>query len=438
MNVSLIRRFAIFFAIVAVILTTFASVNLIRFAPDKWLATKISPELTSQLSADISSGHLGTQLTWVKPELEWQGYIFSATEMTVEFNVMSVIIGKPSLKSMIVNEPFLQVPASELNIQQLRLLIGLAFQQLEVHNGYFLSGNNEVQNIELSMLKNGVFGEYAVQLSGELVGSDLSANLNYSTLVGIDGDNKLVMGKTQFDANVVFQNWAGRMSGKIKTLLLTETNNAEIKFLSWSSAWRTNAEFIPYTIDWAGGLTNAQYTDGTWTLSTVDTALAFVDNKDIAHTFALQSNNTQVTNGDLDGQLGLSLLTEFPAGSEWQSYNLVMSGSMLPGKSIFEWTDPDIRLSLYDNDTQLHNHNIKVRELTVDLANKEVNLNDGEWQMFRSDLPEGDFGFGQLSGNWPTLQFNNVPNVAAPLQSALSVIAPDVEYLDALFNYLVP
>ena len=339
---------------------------------------------------------------------------------------------------MTMDAPFLQVPANELNIQQLRLPLKLDFQQLVLHEGYFVSGEQEVQNIELSMLKNGVFGEYAVQLSGELVGPQLSANLNYSTLIGIDGDNKLVMGKSQFNANARYQDWTGRLSGKAKSILLSPNNNADVKFLNWSSTWQSSAETVPYAIEWAGGLTNAQLNDGTWSLSTVDTAIAYSDDKNIAHTFAMQSNNTQVTNGDFDGQLGLSLLAEYPKESEWQSYNLVMSGTMLPGNSLFEWVDPDIRLSLYDSNSVLHTHFIKVRELALNLKTPMVSLNDGEWKFVRGAVPTGDFGFGQLTGEWPTLDFNNVPSVAEPMQSAFTVIAPDVEFLDALFNHLVP
>ena len=102
------------------------------------------------------------------------------------------------------------------------------------------------------------------------------------------------------------------------------------------------------------------------------------------------------------------------------------------------WTAPDIRISFYDSNDLLHNHFIKVRELTLDLPNESIQLNDGDWQWVRNELPNGDFGFGTLTGTWPTLQFSDAPTVAAPYLDVFSVIAPDIEYLNALFNHVVP
>ncbi|WP_196159950.1 hypothetical protein [Reinekea sp. G2M2-21] len=438
MNPSTLRRTGLIVAAILFIVGLFLTINLMRFSPEQWLRSEVGGSWLDQASGTIAAKSLGTALEWQEPSVEWQGYAFTAESVQVRFNWVSVLIGKPNLKDVRIASPYLQVPLKDFSVQQLRTLMQPAYQQMSITNGLLVAGDHEVHDITLSMTKNGVFGEYAVQLTGELTTDDLVVNLTYSTLLGIDGNNLLVMGKTQFDASVAFQNWMGRIAGKIKTLTLAEDYSTEVKFLNWSSGWRSNADFIPYTLDWAGGLTQANYAKGEWQFTSIDTAIAYEDDNKTAHTFALQSNQTSLRNGDLDGQLGLSLLTEFPLNSEWQSYNLVMSGTMLPGKSIFEWADPDIRLSMFDNDTQQHTHYIKVRELNLSTELDSWQLLDGDWRLVIADIPAGDFGFGAITGQWPSLQITDAPQVAEQLQPALNAIAPDVEYLNALFTYLVP
>ena len=221
-------------------------------------------------------------------------------------------------------------------------------------------------------------------------------------------------------------------------MFLTTENDAQFKFVNWSSSWKTNAEVFPYTLDWAGGLTTGKLDANTWTFSTLDSALAYIDKDDNRHTFAVQSNESQLIDDDLVGQLGLSMLTEFPLDSEWQSYNLVMSGTMVQNRSIFEWIDPDIRLSLIDYQSIQQTHYFKVKELLLDNVQNQWHLVDGEWNLVKADLPAGDFGFGKISGDWPSMSITTAPTVADQIQPPLHLIADQIETLDALFNHLVP
>jgi hypothetical protein len=437
-NVTLIRRFSIFIALILFFFLAFLGVNLVRFSPQTWLEATFGQSIVESASGEFSSNALGTQLSWDSLELTHNGYTFFADQASISFNLLSVAIGKPNIQQVELESPYLEIPESELSVQQLRSLISIGFQNLNMTNGVLVSGDAEVSGIELTLLKNGVFGEYAAQLSADVERDDLSMLLNFSTLIGIDGEDKLVLGKNQFDANIVFVNWSGRITGKVKSMFLNEQNDAEVKFASWSSSWKTNSDVFPYALDWAGGLTTGSLKADTWTFSTIDSALAYIDKDDNRHTFAVQSNETKLIGNDLVGQLGLSLLTEFPLDSEWQSYNLVMSGTMEPNRSVLEWIDPDIRLSLIDADSVQQTHYFKVKELLLDQATNQWHLVDGEWNLIKNDLAAGDFGFGKISGNWPSMTITSAPKVADQLQPPLHIIAPDIETLDALFNHLVP
>jgi hypothetical protein len=402
------------------------------------METLIDSTMLGEVEGKFSSNTLGTKLTWESLELTYDDYVLFADNASISFNLLSVAIGKPNIQQLTLDAPYLEVPEQDLSLQLLRNLISIGFQNLELRNGTLVSGDTEVSSIELTLLKNGVFGEYAAQLSANVEKDDLSVLLNYSTLIGIDGEDKLVLGKNQFDANVVFLNWNGRIAGKIKSMFLTTENDAQFKFVNWSSSWKTNAEVFPYTLDWAGGLTTGKLEADTWTFSTLDSALAYIDKDDNRHTFAVQSNESQLIDGDLVGQLGLSMLTEFPFDSKWQSYNLVMSGTMEKNRSIFEWVDPDIRLSLIDDQSIQQTHYFKVKELLLDNVQNQWHLVDGEWNLVKADLPAGDFGFGKISGDWPTMSITTAPTVADQIQPPLHLIADEIETLDALFNHLVP
>jgi hypothetical protein len=437
-NVSLIRRFLVFITLIILFFLSFLTINLIRFSPQDWFETHLEQSVLGDVQGEFSSNSLGTKLTWESLEMSYGDYVLFADNASVSFNLLSVAIGKPNIQQLTLDAPYLEIPEQDFSLQLLRTLISLGFQNLDLRNGALVSGQTEISDIELTLLKNGVFGEYAAQLSANVEKDDLNVLLNYSTLIGIDGEDKLVLGKNQFDANIVFLNWSGRIAGKIKSMFLTEENDAQFKFVNWSSSWKTNADVFPYTLDWAGGLTTGKLEADTWTFSTLDSALAYIDKKNNRHTFAIQSNETQLIGNDLVGQLGLSMLTEFPLNSEWQSYNLVMSGTMEQNRSILEWVDPDIRLSLIDDQNIQQTHFFKVKELLLDPSLSQWHLVDGEWNLVKDDLPAGDFGFGIISGDWPSMSITTAPSVADQIQPPLHLIATDIETLDALFNHLVP
>lgn len=437
MQSTLLHRFIGFFGIILGLILIFFAVNIIRFSPSQWLAINLPDDIATQMEANVQSRAFGTKLTWEGLNVEWAANYFSADLLEVDFNLMSVAIGKPNLQQVTLESPYLEIDSTDLNLQNLRIPVQMGFQNLDLSNGLLVAGTTEIQDIELSMLKNGVFGEYAAQLSAALVTPELLARLGLSTLIGIDGENNLVLGKNQFDITTELQEWQGRVAGKVKSVYITPADDLTLKFVNWSSHWEHQSDNQLFPLDWAGGMTQGSLQQGEWTFSTIDTAIGYLDTQQNSHTFALQSNETRYRDGDLIGQLGLSLLTEFNDPAPWQSYNLVMSGIMEEGKSILEWTEPDIRLSMIDQQGIQQTHYLKTRQASLLNQENIWQLDDGEWRLVKENQQLGDFGFSVVEGQWPELTISNSAALSERLQPSLNLLANDVRYLDALFKQLV-
>lgn len=438
MNHSATRRISLFIAVIASLTLLFFAFNLLRFSSDRFLAAALNGADAEAFIEGAQRQRFGTTLTWTSPTLETNDILFSADYVTARFNLLSVAIGRPSLQIISIESPYLEV-AEGLNEQAaLRQLLKFNFQQLNATNGLIVSGDAEIQDLELSLLRNGVFGEYAVQSSGEWVDDSNIIRLSFSTLVGIDGDNHIVFGKSQVDANVTVPNWTGRFAGKIKTVRLTEANELTLKFVNWSSNWKTNLPMLNTTLDWAGGLTEGQFNGVDWSLNTLDTAIAYRDTNDIAHTFAVQSNESNVVDGKLSGQLGASLLTEFPDTTPFQSFNFVLSGQLDPSINGLAWESTDMRFSLIDQINAQQTHYFTASQFAIDPEQQVWTLTDGEWRHVVAESQIADYGFSTVTGEFPSLVITSPPFLTEKLQPAFDLLAPDIETLNALFDHLVP
>lgn len=438
MNVTQVRRLLFFSAVTLALLSIIAAFNLWRFSAQSWVQQALPEELTTTLEGHWTVRKLGTELSIENPQFSVGGAAVSADFIGLRFNFLSIIIGMPNLSWLGLEAPVIEWSADALSLQQLHWPIRLGFRELSLTDGLILLDDLEITNLELSMLKNGMFGEYAVQSSAELADKDWNMTLGLSTLLGADGDNTLILGKTQLDANVVMLNWTGRIAGKIRSIRLSPDNETQLSYLSWSSSWKTSKAVLPYVLDWAGGLTDGHYQQGTWQLGTLDTAIAYLDSDDTAHTLAIQSNDSRWTKGDLQGQLGLSLLAEYPLDSPWQSYNLVMSGQMHKDQGLNRWHKSHIRLAVIDQDGGRQMHMISAAESRLDLPAGNWQLYDGQWNLEQNDQPVRDIGFGQISGQWPQMRIDQNNAMSDALQPALNLISTDVEKLDALFSHLAP
>ena len=434
-----LRRLALFAAVLFVLATGFIGFNWLRFSPQQWLSAQLPANTLVEIRGQAEVQRLGTQLNWQQLNIEWDNSVFSAEQVQLNFNLLSIFLGKPQAKSLSLSAPLLILPEQSLELALLRLPIALGVNTLTINDGYFASGAHEVQKLELSMIRNGAFGEYALQASGQIDSGSVSGRLNYSMLIGIDGQDRLVLGKNQFDGQLNIAAWRGRMAGKIKSLIIpVDGGSIDFSFVNWSSSWHNSADTVPVSLDWAGGLSAGTWVEGQLQVTKLDSAIAYIDAQKIGHTFALQSNNAHLTRAQVVGQVGLSLLAKFPAGSPWQSYNLVMTGALEEGAALLDWRDPEVLLSSIDADQHQTSHLLKMRRLTIDRSAGRWLFDDGDWTAQRDNRIIGDYGFGQIAGNWPSLEITEAPSIAAQLQPPLTLIASDVEYLNALFNRLVP
>ena len=435
---TVLRRLALFAALLFVLVTGFIAVNWLRFSPQQWLSAQLPADTRIEVIGQAELQRLGTQLSWQQLDIEWDSSLFSAEQVELNFNLLSIFLGKPQAKSLNLSAPLLILPEQSLELALLRLPIALGVHTLTISDGYFASGEQEVQKLELSMIRNGAFGEYAVQASGQIDTGSVRARLNYSMLMGIDGQDRLVLGKNQFDGQFELGAWRGRLAGKIKSLIIAADGAGEFSFVNWSSAWQNSADAAPVALDWAGGLSAGTWVEGQLQVAKLDSAIAYVDAQEVGHTLAVQANDATFTRDQIVGQVGLSLLADFPAGSPWQSYNLVMTGALDEGAPLLDWRDPEVLLSSIDADQHQTSHLLKMRRLTIDRSAGRWLFDDGDWTAQRNERIIGDYGFGRVAGNWPSLEITEAPTIAAQLQPPLTLIASDVEYLNALFNRLVP
>lgn len=438
MNVTFVRKLLLIPTIVLIALALLATINLWRFSSGDWLQQALPEPIAEQLSGKWNMRSLGTELSIEDAQFEYDQLSFTADFISLRFSFLSVLLGKPNLQWVGLDAPILEWDRASISPQQLRGLISLGFRELTLTDGLALIDDTEIHDIQLSMLKNGMLGEYAVQGSAEVFAGDLTSQLNVSTLLGIDGDDRIVVGKTQFDASLVMLNWTGRIAGKVRSLHLAPDNSAKLAYLSWSSNWKTSKEFMPYILDWAGGLTEGQFKDGRWQLETLDSAIAYRDSNDTAHTLAIQSNESQWFNGQIQGQMGLSLLAEYPLESPYQSYNLVMSGQLREPDGFGRWHQNSLRLVTIERDGTQLAHQISASDTQIQPSSGQWLLNDGQWVLQENGQQLTDYGFAQISGDWPELNIEQNNTMSDRLQPALKLIAPDVERLDALFSLLVP
>jgi len=437
-NRNVARRLALFAASLLVLVSGFSGFNWLRFSPEQWLSAHLPPNTLVSIHAQADQQRMGTALSWQQLQVEWDDRFFTAERVELNFNLLSVLLGKPRAESLSFSSPLLSLPQQPVDTALLRLLIALGAHQLTITNGAIANGQHEVQHLELSMIRNGAFGEYAVQASGQIDSGPLSARLNYSLLMGLDGQDRLVLGKNQFDGQINIENWSARLAGKIKSLIIAADGDLEFSFINWSSAWQNTSVADPIKLDWAGGISAGTWAQEQLQVAKFDSAIAYVDDQDIGHTLAVQSNEARLKDGQVVGQVGLSLLANFPAGSPWQSYNLVMTGTVEEGAALLDWRDPQVLLATIAANQEQNSHLLTMRRLSIDRAAGRWLFDDGDWTAQRAERIIGDYGFGRLAGNWPSLEITEAPTIAAQLQPPLTLIASDVEYLNALFNRLVP
>jgi hypothetical protein len=441
-----LRRIAIFVVSLFILVALLFSVNLARFDSEAWFKEQADlaglPKLS--LPTPNKNGPFNGTMVWNDLSLEFgtEQYL-EITQLQVQMNRLSIILGQPQIESVTLTAPYLELSNHELTLQSLRIPVVFAFKSLTLTDGIFVNGDTEWHEMQVGMIKNGAFGEYAVQVSGHLRESKSDISFSYSTLLGIDGDDNIHLSKNAFESRFVLDQDLGHLIGKVKDISISPENYITTKFVSWSSEWeQTRFPELPAKLDFAGGLEFGQFKQEQWNLTMLDAAIAFRHTDNKGHTYSLQSTQVDVDGKNINGQLGLSILTEKAVNvtdmNDWQSFNLVMSGAVRDNQPLLLWSKPDIRLAFINGANERTSHNISLKEIDVNPSEQTWQMTDGDWNQLLGDVNTAGYGFGKLSGSWPDLQIIEGPTVTDKLQYPLDLLSEDMVILDALFRRLVP
>lgn len=445
MQIISIRRVALVGLSIALLLTAFVSFNILRFDSESWLKNKAeSVGLASlDLPIPIKNGLFNTTLVWnsLSIDVGHSGY-FETDQLSVQLNGLSILLGQPQIETVTVTTPYLETPKSSVSVQQLRIPVELGIKELSIIDAIVVIGQTELHEVQVGMIKNGSFGEYSLQTSGYIRQDALDISFGYSSQLSVDGDKNIRLSKNTLESRLNLEQSTGRFVGKIKDISIKPSNEFSVSFVSWSSQWQQSLlADIPSEFDFAGGLESGNFSPAQWRLTMLDSALAFRDADNIGHTYTLQSTQANTRNESVTGQLSLSILTEKPEpitrADDWQSYNLVMTGAINNNLPLLSWSAPEFRLAFINGNQERISHNIALRTIDINPTALHWVMDDGDWNQFLGDTNTAGYGFGEITGEWPSMQILKGPAVAQKLQYSLKLLSSDLVTLNALFRHLV-
>ncbi|MFQ3230018.1 hypothetical protein [Reinekea sp.] len=445
MQIISVRRVILIGLSITLLLSAFVSFNILRFDSESWLKsqTEASDLANLHLPTPLKQGTFNTKLVWnnLSLELDDESY-FETEQLSVQLNSLSILLGQPQIESITLKAPYLETSKSAVTVQQLRIPVALGIKELSIVDALVVIGPTELHEVQVGMIKNGSFGEYSMQTSGYIRQDVLDISFGYSAQLSIDGDKNIRLSNNTLESRLNLDQSTGRLVGKIKSLSLAPNNDLSMSFVSWSSQWQQSLhQAIPSEFDFAGGLEAGNFKAAQWNLTMLDAALAFRDTDNIGHTYTLQSTQANTLNESVTGQLSVSILTEKPEAvntvDDWQSYNLVMSGAINNNQPLLSWSLPEFRLAFINGNNERISHNIALRTIDIDPTAQHWLMDDGDWNQFLNDTNTAGYGFGKITGQWPSMKILEGPAVAQNLQYALNLLSSDLVTLNALFRHLV-
>lgn len=429
-----------FISIVVVVLVTgiigVAVSNLMRFNADDWVFQNLPFSEPTDIRGDIQFSRLGREIHIQSPIISWADAHFQAESISARFNLLSILFGRPTLAELNLKQPTLEWSSNTASLLTLQNLLTIPVQAIRVDDGLVLVSDVEIANLELSLLRTSAFRDFAIQGSAYVSHPQAELRVNLASQARLNAE-QLTFHEASFTTSIFHPLGQGDAVGEWDSLTFNEQRQTEIEFLNWSSSWTFNDENLPAKLDWAGGITKGERVLDVWQFDTLDSAIAYHPDENKALTLAAQSNNATLRQGKLNGQIGLSLLTEFDQPSPWQSYNLVISGLNKSLFTEFKLEQPDIRLSMINEDEtkQTHYWNVEMLDFSVD--NHQWLLHDGHWTLEKNNTQALDFGFGDIRGDWPTMEMETPPRMAQNWMEPFDLIAQDFIELNALFTRLV-
>lgn len=439
---SIFRRLILLVSVIVIFFIGLVVVYSTTFSANDFVKQKLANSGLAALADQpfTVTGLLQSEFTWENVVIDTEQLYFTADKLSAELNLMAIIIGQPQIKSVNIVSPVLEFKSLAPSFKLLHTPFNLGAQRIAARNGFLIFNDAEVQDIELSMLKNGSLGEYSVQTKGRWLADQKEISYNYSGMLGTDNDNKLFISRSDLTAQASIEQWLGSLTARLRNFTVSTENEIAIEFASWSSTWQADKDYLTGPLDFAGGIDAAQ---GTWEdlrMGSVEAALAYRDANQWAHTVSTQATNSQWTDGKLSGQLGFTILTEKQSdvsADDWQSFNFVIYGTIADNQPLLNWQKPDVRIAYINGEQQKISQNLEMRALSIDVEQARWQMLDGVWVELLDETVTGDFGYALLEGSWPNLAIDTGPSVSKQLQPALNLLIDDLEFLRALYADVV-
>lgn len=439
---NLYKRIALFAGLIVVVFSAIVLYFSATFSSQDFIKQRFSESGLSLLAHQpfSQSGWLNTELTWLNVQVDTEHLYFAAKEIRVQLNLLSIVLGQPQINQLVLTAPAIELKDWQPSIDYFYLPLDLAAQRVEVINGWIVQQDREIQDIELTMIRNGSFGEYGLQTKGHFIEEGTDISFNYSGLLGTDNDNTLYISRSELTAEALINEWQGSLRARLRNLMVDTQKNIDFEFASWSSNWTADKDYLVGPIDFAGGIDLGKGTLSALRFGSIEAAIAYRDENEWAHTVSSQLTNGTLENKQWSGQLGFTVLTDKQrdvASDDWQSFNFVVYGSIADQQPFLSWQQPEMRIAYINGAQQRISHNLDMRRLTIDPLASRWQMLDGVWVELLDDTVTGDFGYAELGGQWPGLTLDVGPSIAADFQPALNLILDDLEFLRALYADVV-
>lgn len=413
------------------LLAAFASLQWSRFDLNDAQTLKVYSTNTWQPHR-FKTQWSATQVSGTFHDATWQ-----ADAVHLHLNPAALALGQIVIDKLTITNPVIETSKFDTHsvIPPLHAFLSINAKEISIANGLIIVDAIEVHNLTASLVRASVLGEYATQLSADVFADDQSWAVSASSLVGAAREQSLSFDRSQWQLSFENPTWRSELAGKARRFWIQHNTEWELEYFSFSSAWQFTAESALPNFDVAGGITKAIASEAGVQLDTLDAALAYRAESGTGVTLALQSNNGVWAQG-LTGQLGLSLLLSNPSDQQTTETQLALSGGVTADQGLTNWTTPQLVLNQTSNTGELRQH--RFTQTALEWQSPNLILRDGDWQYFVGNQPAGDYGFGELAIEWPSLLLSpNVPALAA-LQQPLTDVSNEVVELHALLNRLVP
>ncbi|WP_028671669.1 hypothetical protein [Saccharospirillum impatiens] len=438
MTHPLTRRLALGFAGVFALMLIFIGARVLSWAPEPWLLQQLN-DAGFELDAGAfgTSQNQGFSRVWTDVAYSTEHNDWVASRVQVNLNPVSVLIGQPQIRDIQITNGFWfsQSPGTADALPGFtRLLDALAPQRLMLNGGNLVIGDLEITQIEAAFERRGSSDRYNSQITTQWAHNDLRASSTAQAILQWHNEG-VRLSDAEFSARLTSGPWPGIASGQWREARI-DSDQLAIDFLSWHSVRQPLGNAFPKGLEWAGGLEALRYSGDGWVFAELDSALAFSGREpNTTHRLGTRGQFLKLRNGQLSGLSAVSYREE-TVGTQPSDITATLQGEVTASATDWHWQAPKLLIGVTEN-SQQRSHNLSAATLALEPSNQQWALTDGDWIIQIDGEPEQSYGFGVLNGDWPGLSLNSAPDWTTPLNTDLTLLRSNLEWIDALRRELV-